>query len=408
MLDHSEARSRFPGLEGPDVLLDNAGGSQVPRAVADRVHDYLLHSYVQLGADYATSKRAVATVDAAREFARRVVNAGDRGDVVFAPSTSVACAMLADCHARALVPGRDEVVVCDAGHEANIGPWVRLADRGHRVRHWVPDADGSLRIGDLDALLSERTRLVAMHHVSNLLGRIEDIRTVADRAHAVGARLCLDGVAFAPHRSVDVQALGADFYVFSTYKVYGPHMAVLFGTHEAFAELVGPNHFFVPEHEVPYRFELGGPNHESCAAWLGVADYLAEVAGVAANGLDRAAIERAFDRFRAWEQRPMERLVGWLSARADVRIFGPATADPDVRVPTVSFVHARRKSRSIAQALNAKGLGVRYGHFYAHRLTTALGLVPDDGVVRTSLVHYNTENEVDRLIEAMAEELDRS
>lgn len=401
-LDHAAARACFPGLDGPDALLDNAGGSQVPYHVGDGMREYTRRTYVQLGADYRTSRLADATVDAARDVCRTLVNAGATGEIVLGPSTSALCAMLADAHARAPIPGRDEVVVCDAGHEANIGPWVRLQERGFTVRWWKVDPDTQeLRLEDLDAVLSERTRVVAVCHVSNLLGQIEDVRAVAQRARAVGARVVVDGVAFAPHRAIDVRALDADFYVFSTYKVYGPHMAVMFGRHDAWEGLPGPNHFFVPPDAVPYRFELGGPNHEGCAGLLGTRDYLAAVAGVAPDRWDRAAVEGAFERFRTWEQAPMERMVDWVAARDDVRWVGPATADSTVRVPTISFVHDSLRSRDIVLACNERGHGIRYGHFYAHRLATALGLDPDDGVVRTSLVHYSTVDEVDRLCAAL-------
>lgn len=398
-MQQSDARACFPGLHGADVLLDNAGGSQVPVDVADRVRAYYLEDYVQLGADYRTSRRAVATVDAARAFARQLCGVEADDPVILGASTSALCAALADAHARAPIDGRDEVVICDAGHESNIGPWARLADRGYRVRVWRADpATGDLSLEDLDALLSERTRIVAVHHVSNILGRIEDVPAIVSRAHAVGARVVVDGVAFAPHQAVDRAGLGADFYVFSTYKVYGPHMAILCGSKDAFAGLVGANHYFVPESDVAYRFELGGVSHEGCAGLLGTRDYFARVAGVSPADLDRAGVERAYRAFAAWEQAPMQTLLGALSRRHDVRLIGPATADPGVRVPTVSFVVRGRSSRDVVLACNERGFGIRYGHFYAHRLVEALGLEPADGVIRASLVHYTTQEEVDGLL----------
>ena len=405
-MQQSDARACFPGLRGADVLLDNAGGSQVPVDVADRVRSYFLDDYVQLGADYRTSRRAVATVDDARAFARQLCGAGPDDPVILGPSTSALCAALADAHARAPVDGRDEVVVCDAGHESNIGPWVRLADRGYRVRVWRADpATGDLSLADLDALLSERTRIVAVHHVSNILGRIEDVPAIVSRAHAVGARVVVDGVAFAPHQAVDRAGLDADFYVFSTYKVYGPHMAILCGSKAAFAGLVGANHYFVPESDVAYRFELGGVSHEGCAGLLGTRDYFARVADVAPADLDRAGVERAYRAFAAWEEGPMQSLVRALSARQDVRLIGPASADPSIRVPTVSFVVQGRSSREVVLACNERGFGIRYGHFYAHRLIEALGLEPTDGVIRASLVHYTTQDEVDGLLATLDEVL---
>jgi cysteine desulfurase family protein (TIGR01976 family) len=405
-MQQADARACFPGLHGADVLLDNAGGSQVPIDVADRVRSYFLEDYVQLGADYRTSQRAVATVDAARAFARMLCGAGPADPVVLGSSTSALCAALADAHARLPVPGRDEVIVCDAGHESNIGPWVRLAERGYRVRWWRADpSTGDLRLEDLDELLCERTRIVAVHHVSNILGRIEDVAGVVARAHAVGARVVVDGVAFAPHLPVDRQGLAADFYVFSTYKVFGPHMAVLCGSEEAFAGLVGSNHYFVPENDVAYRFELGGVSHEGCAGLLGTRDYFARVAGVTGEALDRSGIERAYSCFAAWEREPMQVLVDAVQSRPGLRLIGPGTADPGVRVPTVSFLAHGRRSREVVLACNARGYGVRFGHFYAHRLVESLGLDPADGVIRASSVHYTTKAEVEGLIATLDEVL---
>ena len=416
-----DLRAEFPLFDGPDVLLDHAGGSPVPRAVLARVEEYFRRSYVQLGADYATSRRASAVVERAREFARACVGATDpdgvsRGEVVLGPSTSQLCASLADAYARASPGGerRDKIVVAELGHEANVGPWTRLAERGFEVATWrVDPATGVADPEELAELVDERTRLVAIVHVSNLLGRIEEVAEAARVAHARGARVVADGVAFAPHRAVDVQALGVDWYVFSTYKVYGPHMAVLFGTHEAFGELVGPNHGFVPADEVPYRWELGGPNHESCAAWLGTWEYLRLVAGEAPEPArpleelapERTLVERAFARIGELEAPLAGPLLAWIEERPELRLLGPG--DGPGRVPTVSFVHASRSSRSIVEAANARGFGVRYGHFYAPRLARALGLEPEDGVVRTSLLHMTTEAEVTGLVEVLDDVLGR-
>ncbi|MBK8974629.1 MAG: aminotransferase class V-fold PLP-dependent enzyme [Planctomycetes bacterium] len=401
-------RARFPALAGPTVFLDNAGGSQVPVEVADRMRAYLLGSYVQLGADYRLSREAVATVDAARRLLATLFGATADHAVVVGPSTSQLCAMLADAYAASAARGRDEVVVCEAGHEANIGPWTRLAERGFVVRHWRPRPgdDARCELSDLDALLSERTRVVAVHHVSNLLGRIEDVAAIAARAHAVGARVVVDGVAGAPHRVIDMHELGADYYVFSTYKTFGPHLAALCGRLAAFAELArGPNHYFTQSAGAPYAFELGGVCHEGCAALLGVGDLLAFVAGDPAAPVSRDTVRRAYRRFHELEDELTAPLLRFLRERDDVRIVGPAEPGPS-RVPTVSFVHRTRSSRSIAERLNAQGLAIRYGHFYAHRLATALGLAPEDGVVRASLLHYNTPEEVGRLCEALADAFD--
>jgi cysteine desulfurase family protein (TIGR01976 family) len=397
--DIDAVRREFPGLHGPDVLLDNAGGSQVPRVVADGIRDYYLSTFVQLDAPYETSRRATANVNDAHAFLRTFVGGDGIGEVAVGASTSVLCYMLADCYARALDPKRNEIIVCDAGHEANLSPWVKLEDRGYTIRWWKVDPEtAELDLGALRELLSERTRIVAVHHVSNLLGRIEPIPEIAAMAHEHGARVVVDGVAFAPHRAIDVKAWDVDWYVYSTYKVYGPHMAVMFGKHEAWAELHGPNFYFVPDDAVPYKFELGGANHEACAGILALQPYLCFLAGQPdRDTADRAIIEAAFDHMAALELPLLERLLDYLRSKP-VRILGPATSS-ETRVPTISFAANGKSSREIAEAAGEQRLGLRFGHNYAHRLALALGLEPGDGAVRASLVHYNHPDEVDRLIE---------
>jgi cysteine desulfurase family protein (TIGR01976 family) len=399
--DIASIRARFPALAGDTVFLENAGGSQVPRQVADAMHRYMLETYVQLGAGYDLSKRCDDVIAEAHAFTNRLMNGTDTGVAILGPSSSQLCAMLASCYAEVLRPG-DNVVVAETGHEANVGPWTRLAARGIEVRTWRVDPDtGTCPQSALDALLDERTRIVACVHVSNLVGAIVDVAGVARRAHAVGARVVVDGVAYAPHRAIDVAAWDVDWYLFSTYKVYGPHMAALYGKHHAVAELTGPNHFFVPRDEVPYKFELGGVNHEGCAGWLGVQDHLRFLAGRAQDTpCDRAAIEDAFAAMEACETPVTGRLLGFLRDRPGVRIIGPTQAGPD-RVPTVSFVREGRTSAEICAAAHGAGIAIRNGHMYAHRLSEALDLDLVDGVVRVSAVHYNTADEIDRLAAAL-------
>jgi len=393
-------RRCFPTLGGRTAFMDNAGGSQVPACVADAIRDYMLTHSVQLGADYEASRQCASVVNAAHAFIETFMGAGGAGRVALGASTTALCNMLADAYARAGGGARNEVIIAEQGHESNVGPWARLAERGWTVRTWRFDREAQRsHLDDLEALLSDRTRIVAVAQVSNLLGEIDDMRRIARMAHAVGARVVVDSVAYAPHRALDVQAMEADWCVYSSYKVYGPHMAALFGAHEAFDELEGPHHFFLPKSAIPYAFEPGGVNHEGCAGLLALREYLAPLAGVeSADEMDRAAIERAFDAMTALELPLQERLLGYLHDHPRVHLIGTAHAGPS-RVPTVSFTHDSKSSKEIARGANAEGLGVRYGHFASHRLCTALGLDPADGVVRASLVHYNTMAEVERLIE---------
>ncbi len=396
----SRIRGAFPALAGTTAFLENAGGSQVPAAVVDRIRDYMISSYVQLGAGYPRSEKATLLVDEAHDFVKLLFNGRD-GEVILGASTSALLQMLANSYVKVLSPG-DEVIVARIGHEANIGPWKKLAERGIELVWWEMDTDDfTSPLHRLEELLSEKTALVAFPHVSNLLGEILDVPAITGLAHKAGARVVVDGVAYAPHRAMDVDGWGVDFYAYSTYKVYGPHMAAMWAGRDALSELQGPNHFFVPDDEVPYKFELGGVCHECCAGILGLRDYLEELAGVGESGsLDRAGVERAFELMTACELPLQERLVGYLQSRSDVRIIGPDHGGPD-RVGTISFVHSSKTSREITEIVDGSGVAIRHGHMYAYHLVEDLDLDLDDGVVRVSLVHYNTPEEVERLIEVL-------
>jgi len=395
-------RSQFPALQGKTIFLENAGGSQVPAAVANRIRDYMLTSYVQLGAGYELSQRATAVVQEAHDFVRLLMG-GHEGEVILGPSTSGLIQMLADSYARVLEPGQ-EIIVAQTGHEANVGPWVRLERLGMKIRWWEMDPETlTCSLDHLDELLNERSAIVAFPHVSNLLGEIVDIGAITGLAHQAGAKVVADGVAFSPHRSMDVAGWGVDWYAYSTYKVYGPHMGAMWGSAAAVAELTGPNHFFIDD--VPYQFELGGVSHEGCAGILGLADYFKVVADVGPDTeLSRAEVEQAFEVMTACEQPLITELIGYLDSRSDVRIVGPGHDGID-RVGTVSFVHSSKSSREITEHVDRSGVAIRHGHMYAYRLCEAAGLDPDDGVVRISLVHYNTLEEIDRLIGVLHEAL---
>ncbi len=392
-----EVRARFPSLAAGFAFLDNAGGAQVPGTVADAVRRYMEETYVQVGGRYPQSLRATDTVERAREFTAMLMG-GQGGVVALGPSTSVLLRHLGDAIGLTLRPG-DELVVAESNHEANIGPWVRLERLGAKVVWWQPDPDtGLLRAEDLDGLLTDRTRVVALPHASNIPGEEEDLAGAAARAHAAGALVVADGVAYAPHRRMRVADSGADFYAFSCYKVFGPHLAALWGRREAMEGLAGPNHFFLPKEPVSHRWELGGVDHEACAGWLEVAGHLAFLAG--REVCDAAALDAAYKEIRRLEAEPMALLLDFLKARPGVSIVGPRSLGPG-RLPTVSFVSRRVANRDLVDAAARAGLGIKHGHFYAYRLMESLGLEPNEGVTRVSLAHYNTAAEVSRLCEAL-------
>ena len=400
MLDLDFVRAQFPALESPWALMDNAGGSAPCRQVIDRVREHMERLPVQLGASYALSVEARARVEAGRAAAARLLGATPREVVLGASSTT-----LADQLARALRKGwqeGDEVLVTNLDHEANIGPWRKLEDSGIVVREWRVGADGELDLAGLDALLSERTRLVAVTHVSNVVGSIVDVAEVARRAHAIGALCCADGVAFAPHRRVDVAALGVDFYLVSLYKVYGPHLGVLFGREELLLGMAGSNHFFVGDDALPVKHEPGNPSYELAASLVGIVEYLESVA--AHHGLaDPSDLGACFDLLARHEEELVRPLLAFLADHPRTQLVGRSSADRELRVPTVSFTVKGMASSKLPPLLDARQLAVRFGHFYAYRLVRDLGLMERDGVVRVSLAHYNSPDEVGRLVAALEE-----
>lgn len=395
-----EARAQFPALESGFAFLENAGGSQLPGCVIDAMVDFMRDDYVQTGAGYPASDRSGDVVYKAHEFCEVLMGAEDKGHVVLGASTTQLIFNLAEAFSRRLTPG-DEVVVSVANHEANAGSWARLGRQGVVVKWWgVDPISGRMDLSELEKLLSPRTKVVAFPHTSNLLGNVLDVKAVTETVHRVGGRVVVDGVAFASHNFMEVAAWGVDFYVYSAYKVYGPHMAAMYGRSDAWSELEGANHFFVPRDEIPRKFELGCLSFEGCAAIVALADYLCFLAGT--RQFDRDTVRLATARMNAFEAPVTERLMGYLKARPDVRIVGPVR---EPRVPTVSFVSSRVPSPTVAGHVNRQGIGIRHGHMYSYRLTEALGVDPAAGFVRVSAVHYNTVEEIDRLCEALEEVL---
>lgn len=398
--DRDRLRREFPALASGVVFLENAGGSQVPACVAEAMHRYMRETYVQLGAGHPLSRRCTAIVEAAHAFARLFVGAR-RGQAIIGPSTTALLNMLAGCYAQVLKPGQ-EIILAETGHEANLGPWKRLERLGVRIRWWrVDPATFTCPLDGLHELLNERTALVALPHVSNLLGDIVDLPAIVAAAHAAGARVVADGVAYAPHRAIDVDAWDVDWYVYSTYKVFGPHMAVLYGRDDALAQLPGPNHDFIPRDDLPYQFEPGGANHEGCAGLLALGDYLKVLAGAPAEAaVDRAVVETAFAHAAALEHPLTARVLDFLVGRPGVRVIGSPVAD-DRRVGTVSFIHERLSASEIVAAVDRTEVAIRHGHMYAYRLCRELGIPVEDGVVRASFVHTSTPAEIERYVEVL-------
>ena len=403
-LDLDRVRAEFPALAGDAVYLDNAGGSLVLGRVADRVREYLLTSSVQLGASYAASVAAGEKVLAARRAVATLINAPEDDAVVMGGATTALMFVLTQALRATLKPG-DEVIVTDSDHEANIGGWMRLREIGVEVKVWRTNLDTlALELADLDALLGPRTKWLALTWASNILGTVNPVAEVARRVHAAGGRVCVDAVAYAPHRLVDVQASGADLVVFSFYKVFGPHYAVLWGRRELLLQLPSLNHWFIGPEVLPYKLQPGNVNYELSYGCIGIHDYLVEMGtSLGSTGTERERMQAAFDAFEAHENRLADQLLDWLRTRRGVRLIGRATAGDGQRVPTISFVPEGIAPEAVVRHVDTRGIGIRWGDFYARRLIEALKL--PQGVVRVSMAHYNTAEEIQRLIAAFEEVL---
>jgi len=403
-LNLSHIRAEFPALQQDCVFLDNAGGSQVLRRVADRVRDYLLTSSVQLGASYAQSQDAGARVLAARRSVAQLINAPMDDEVVMGGATTALMFNLTTAIAQGIQPG-DEVIVTNTDHEANIGGWMRLKAAGAVVRIWeVNPQTLELDLSDLAPMLTDKVKWVAMTHASNILGTINPVAQVAKMVHSAGAKLCVDAVAYAPHRLVDVQASGADVYVFSFYKVFGPHYAVMWIQREVLLSLPSLNHYFIGPEVIPYKLQPGNVNYELSYGCIGISDYLEDVGTkLGATGSPRQKMQCAFDAFEKHEDDLAERLLTYLHTKKSVRIIGKGTTRAGGRMPTISFVVAQRMSEDIVRHIDRFGIGIRFGDFYAIRLIERLGLQTQGGVVRVSMAHYNTLDEIDRLIRHLDE-----
>ncbi len=406
MLDLEFVRAQFPALANGYAYLDNAGGSQVPRQVVERIGQYLLGSNVQTGASYSESQIATARVLAARDSVANLINARRSEEVVMGGATTLLMFLFCRALAPGIEPG-DEIILTETDHEANIGAWVALQERGAVIRFWNINRETfQLDMADLQALITPKTRWVSMTHASNILGTVNPVAEVARMVHAAGARLCVDAVAYAPHRLVDVQASGADVYVFSFYKVFGPHYAVLWGDYELLRSLPSLNHFFIGRDVLPYKLQPGNVNYELSYGCIGISDYLNAVGerlGVAADPADpRARMCAAFAAFEVHEAALAERLLQFLRQKPGVNIIGHAASDASLRVPTLSFPVDGMQSEAIVRQIDPHRIGIRFGDFYAKRLVKALALEDAGGVVRVSIAHYNTMDEIDRLVSHLA------
>ena len=401
-MDIEFVRDQFPALKRDFIFMDNAGGSQVLGKVIERISGYLVHHNVQLGASYKVSREAGEKLKYATSRISELINSNKTEEVVIGSSTTMLLRILSLAISKQWTEGA-EGIVTDTDHEANVSPWTDLQEKGITIRIWKVNPQSlELEIEDLKRLLNKNTKLVAVTHASNVLGTINPIKKIAEEVHKAGALICVDGVAYAPHRQVDVQELDVDFYTFSWYKTYGPHLAVMYGKYDELLKLDHLNHYFIGKNEVPYKLQPGNFNFELTYSILGIIEYYQEFYrhhfNIRKSPPFRERLTKTFDLIANHEEKLASLLLDYLNKVPEIRIIGIPEADAARRVPTISFVHSRLKSDEIVEKVDGHRLGIRFGDFYAKKLIQALNLEDKNGVVRVSLVHYNTAKEVRKLI----------
>lgn len=406
-LDVDFVRQQFPALSHPSIqqwaFFENAGGSYAPSHVIEKLNYFMIATKVQPYGPSDPSEEAGQAMDLTQERFANAINA-NLGEVMFGPSTSINTYVVAQAMKTRLQAG-DEIIVTNQDHEANSGAWRRLGggNTGIRVREWhVSPRTGRLNLSDLEEMLNERTKLVAVTHCSNIAGEIHDVKAIAKSVHASGALLAVDGVSYAPHLFPDVRALDIDLYFFSLYKTYGPHQGLMYVRQSLLDDIDNQGHFF--NVEMPSkRLTPAGPQHGEIACASGVIDYLETIDGHHFGGdvADcRLRVARIMALFHRHEIQQTKRILSLLRDKG-VRVIGPEHASEGQRAPTIAFRSDQISNTEIVAHLRRVKVACGYGHFYAYRLINALGINPEDGVVRLSLVHYNSEDEVSRLLNAL-------
>jgi cysteine desulfurase family protein (TIGR01976 family) len=398
-LDTAFCRHHFPALDGEWVFMENAGGTLVPGQVINRLDQFTSRHQVQPGEGYEASAIGAERIAEGRASLAQLINA-DVGEIVIGPSTTSNVYVLSHALRPLLQPG-DEIVVTNQDHEANNGAWRNLASTGIVIREWRMNAEtDDLEIEDLCALLSERTKLVCFTHCSNIVGRVHDVKEIARLVHERGGLICVDGVALVPHRRVDVKELDVDFYLYSPYKVFGPHMGVLYGKRELLELLANQSHYFLGDDDFQRRLCPGGYNYELTAAAAGMAEYFDCVYDhhfPGANGDTQERLDWVFGLFAEHEKTLARRIEEFLNSKPSIRLAGHGATERE-RVGVFSFLVDACDSRVIPEKLRANKIGIFADDFYAARCIDALGARLQNGVIRASLVHYNSSEDVDRFI----------
>jgi cysteine desulfurase family protein (TIGR01976 family) len=405
-LDVAWIRSQFPSLSRqvnghPAAFLDGPGGTQVPQAVIYAISDYLSRRNANTGGAYATSRETDRVIAAARSAMADFLGC-DADEIVFGPNMTTLTFAISRAIGRELKAG-DEILLTHLDHDANVSPWRALEERGLKIQFAdINDHDCTLNIDDLARKITPRTKLVAVGYASNAVGTINDVKTIIQLAHGAGAMAYIDAVHYAPHGPIDVRELDCDFLACSTYKFFGPHMGVLYGKRDHLRRLQ-PYKVRANTNGVPQRWEWGTLNHECIAGITACVEYLADLGRNVASCSDRReALMSAYDAIKSHERKLMDRMLRGLKEIPRLRLYG--IGDParlESRCPTFAVRMDDHTPVELAAKLGEQGIFTWDGNYYAINLTERLGVEQSGGFLRIGLVHYNTDEEVDRVLDGL-------
>lgn len=418
LMDTEWVRSQFPslGLEVDGrraVYLDNPAGTQVPIRAMQAITDYLMSANANVHGPFLTSERTDAVVAAARAGMASFLGAASPRQIAFGANMTTMTYVLSRAIGRTLNP-RDEIIVTQLDHDANVSPWRDLSERGVVVRQApVHLEDCTLNMEAFAGMLSPRTKLVTVTAASNAVGTVPDLARIIEMAHGVGALVCIDAVHYGPHGPIDVTALDVDFLVCSAYKFFGPHLGILYGKEHLLERLV-PYQLRPAPHNVPDKFENGTKNHECLAGLVGTLGYLAElgerISGTQGKGdetrsmTQRDALHAAMTGIREYEKTLSLAMLEGLQSVPGLRIYGITDVGRiDERVPTFCFTIEGRNTSELGHQLAERGIFAWTGNYYALDIMEQLGLESKGGGVRVGPVHYNTLDDISRLISALHE-----
>ena len=402
-LDIDFVRKQFPAFQNPKTanfaFFEIAGGTYVPKQLIEKLNDFMITKKVQPYGDFGPSIEAGEEMDRSLAKIAELLNVS-KDEFIIGPSTTMNMFLLSNAIQNWLNEG-DEIIVTNQDHEANIGAWRKLGERGIIIKEWKFNTEtAELEIEELKKIITDKTKFICVCHTSNIVASINDLHEITKIAHERNIKVVGDGVAYMAHDLADLKNIDVDFYGFSLYKTYGPHLALLYGKRELLEKTKNLNHEFLSK-EVPYTLNPGGPNHEELACLSGLTDYYENLYDHHFNekgiGLHEKG-KKIFQLIHKHEEKLIKVLLEFLKSKKNVRIIGNKSHSRDTRMPTLSFTVNGISSKEIAHGAGKKEIGIRNGEFYAWRCLQGLGIEPNDGVVRASMVHYNNLEEVNRLI----------